>query len=253
MILSCPACQKKYLIPDSAIGVDGRQVRCAACRHSWFEPAPEMMLGVADGLLPGAAAASVAPEPSVSSAVPPPSWSPPQSPPVDPPSIVREAATEPGYDPYAPEPPFQRRRNTSRYWTIAASLASVLLVGAIASVYYFASPNLLERFGLAIGEAESPLITQFTTDVGPKKGMPPVPRFVIVHGSITNPTKTTQRVPDLLAELVDSHGRPVYSWTITPERRTVAPGAMLHIDSTAVNVPMNASETHLSFLGNEPR
>lgn len=45
MQIACPACHTRYTVPDGAIAPEGRTVRCAKCRHSWFEkpgepPAP---------------------------------------------------------------------------------------------------------------------------------------------------------------------------------------------------------------------
>lgn len=45
MILQCPECSARYAVPDHAIGAAGRTVRCAKCKHSWFEKAPENLAG----------------------------------------------------------------------------------------------------------------------------------------------------------------------------------------------------------------
>ena len=42
MIIACPACATRYVVPDSAIGIDGRTVRCAKCKHSWFQDGPDV-------------------------------------------------------------------------------------------------------------------------------------------------------------------------------------------------------------------
>lgn len=37
MILTCPACDTQYRLKDGAIPPEGRQVRCAACKHKWHQ------------------------------------------------------------------------------------------------------------------------------------------------------------------------------------------------------------------------
>ena len=35
MILSCNSCEKKFVVPDNAIGVNGRLVQCSSCGNQW--------------------------------------------------------------------------------------------------------------------------------------------------------------------------------------------------------------------------
>ncbi len=49
MILSCEKCSAKYMIPNEAIGSEGRKVKCAKCQHVWManlaaEEAPQGMI-----------------------------------------------------------------------------------------------------------------------------------------------------------------------------------------------------------------
>lgn len=41
MIITCPACSKRYLVDDAAIETAGRRVQCVSCDHDWFfKPTP---------------------------------------------------------------------------------------------------------------------------------------------------------------------------------------------------------------------
>lgn len=35
MILSCKSCEKKFVVPDNAIGASGRLVQCSSCGNKW--------------------------------------------------------------------------------------------------------------------------------------------------------------------------------------------------------------------------
>jgi predicted Zn finger-like uncharacterized protein len=45
MILTCPSCGTQYVVKDGAIPPEGRQVRCAACKHSWHQDPEEDATG----------------------------------------------------------------------------------------------------------------------------------------------------------------------------------------------------------------
>lgn len=237
MILNCPACKTRYLVPDTAVGATGRQVRCAACKHSWFQDPPELVVA-ANAELPLATPVvypEVAPPP-----IQPPAWREP------------EPVVEPDYDAFAHAPPFKPRTNPTRRWTIAAVGAAVLLIAGAGAIQFFGTPTIAAKLGIPIGQFEVPLLLEVPLKPE-RQTLQNGNEMIAVVGKIINPTDTSQRVPDILAELRDAQGRVVYSWTISPPKRTISPRATTEFNSAEVNIPRGARALNLSFSGAEAK
>ena len=244
MILSCPACKTRYVVPDSAIGATGRQVRCAACRHSWMQG-------------PSTPDISPAPPPNAPTDIPPPAFAPtrtpasaveaareiPPSPPRPPSSILGPAPTaEESFDAFAHQPPFRPRRNPAKLWTIVAVGAAALMLLATAAIAWFGVPRLGSN--LALSRTATPL--EITGQIE-RQPLASGNNLLTLSGRITNPTDEVQRVPPIKAELRDVRKIAVYSWAISPPVKNLQPGKSVPFNSAEVDVPEGARELHLSF------
>jgi predicted Zn finger-like uncharacterized protein len=238
MILECSQCRTRYLVPDSAIG-EGRTVRCASCKHSWFQ-APEIL-----DLATRAATSDGPPTPAPKREVRPPVE---EAPP--PPRVYEDAAVaapdDTDYDPFAPQPPFKPRRNPARRWTAAAIIAGVSMLLGTAAILYSGAPGIAAQLGLGIGgEVETPLL--FTDKAVERRTMPNGSELFMVSGKVVNPTGSKQSVPDIRVELTDAHDRLVYSWRITPQVRSLGAKGAIEFNGAKVDVPASAKVVQLSF------
>jgi predicted Zn finger-like uncharacterized protein len=235
MILSCPACKTRYVVPDSAIGPSGRQVRCASCRHSWLQapPAPR-------------AAAEWQPERSPPVAAPPP-------PPLREPSPARSASAVLGppppaepesYDAFAHQPPFRPRRNPARMWTIIAIVAALLMLAATAAVYSLDLPELGVDIALP-GRTATPLKLEYQAE---NRTLASGNALLAVSGRITNPTRSVQRVPQLRAKVLNGAGQAIYNWSIAPPVSELQPGQSATFNSAEMDVPSGAAKLHVGFV-----
>jgi len=240
MILECSQCRTRYLVPDSAIGTDGRTVRCASCKHSWFQ-APVAALDLttrataSDGPVTAAPRREAeAPKPRV----------------FDDASITAAAAASgpSDYDPFAPQPPFKPRKNPARRWTAAAFVAGFSMLLGTGAILYSGAPGLAAQLGLGLGvggEVETPLV--FTDKNVELKPQTNGSELFIISGKVANPTSDKQRVPDIRIELRDKQDSLVYSWRVTPQVREIGPKQTIEFNSAQVDPPRSAATARLAF------
>jgi predicted Zn finger-like uncharacterized protein len=276
MILICPECATRYIVPDSAIGATGRQVRCAACRHSWFQEGAEVRRPEPAMADTQASAASVP-------AAPPPA-APPQAapPPVaeaskrqmpfehddrDAEPAVAEQPT-PRHDPVEPAPevaasvpaeefvhfpdddyeaPIRPRRNPAKLWTIAAVIFFLIVSTAGGALAYFGAPSWAVNLGLSSRDAEAGL--NFYLPKPPeRRNLPTGEEYFAFSARILNDSDHELSVPPVVVELRDDQGRLVFSWMTKADKTRLKPNEEARVSESRLDIPKNARNLELRFV-----
>ncbi|AKH43792.1 putative Zn finger-like uncharacterized protein [Altererythrobacter atlanticus] len=273
MIISCPACATRYVVPDSAIGPDGRTVRCAKCRHSWFqdgptlETAPEPSPANRDKAptAPAPEAQREEPRPRFVTPKPPTTEAGPQERP-QPAAAPRPAPAperpvppppvEPAYsgadDGYASSrfdsaPPFRGRRNVLKLWTWAAAIFAMLAAGTVIAASYWGLPDWVpvSRSSFALGPSDLQL--DFPAEQQERRQLPNGTEFFGASGTITNTGSETRNVPPILIQLRDEQNRIVYSWEVIPPKNTLAPGETISVNEAVTDIPRRARYAEIGW------
>jgi predicted Zn finger-like uncharacterized protein len=244
MILSCPSCDMRYVVPDSAVGPSGRKVRCASCRFSWFqEPPPLDLKTSAQAEIPAEAPAAAAPPPAAPPSSAPVSRALRDEEPEPPPQWQRNSAQPEAESEAYVDDGYRPRRNRSRLWLWLAIVAALLMLGAVAVIQYFGLPELGQRIGIPVQAGQSLVLTG-TAD---RRWLASGNELLEVRGEISNPTEETQNVPQIRAELKDARGQVVHSWSIAPPVRAIPPGGRVNFDSAERDVARGGRILSLTF------
>jgi predicted Zn finger-like uncharacterized protein len=231
MILVCPSCETRYFADDSAVGKDGRRVRCASCGHSWFAKAHEEGVPAAPAENTGLTREQV--------------------------ERLRQTAAANSAARAGPHAEFRareharRKRERSRAaaiaWGVAFVLFGGLAIGAVllrdqvseafpkaASLYRLVGLDV-NRFGLVLENVDAKRSFDGTTPV------------LTVTGQAVNQSEERRDAPQLRVVLRDEDGKEVKEWVDTLGVPSLGPGERIEFSSRFDAPPVETYRLTVTF------
>lgn len=277
MIITCPNCQTKYQVADTAIGSAGRKVQCANCHQSWqaraelppqppTPPKPQVVAGtdteIADGdrLFPGDVEADL--DKSFEAEA-------------DRVHAIDEALdhaevafVSPGADDddAVPDDALLKRRQhdlVRRHKRLSGDLpvarlrramrmvSLVTLMTLIGMAYQFridivrAAPDLgglYAAIGLPINIYGLEL-----SNVQTLRSLKDGVDVMLISADIRSIVGYNVRVPPVLVSILDADGKPIYQWTARVPVDTMTPGDVVKFETQLTAAPLTATKVRLIF------
>ncbi|MDP4021071.1 zinc-ribbon domain-containing protein [Methylobacterium sp. NEAU 140] len=248
MLITCPTCASEYRIDAARVGLEGRSVRCAACRETWF-------ITPGEALAAHAAELEVAAEPDpVADAA----WT-------EASAAVRAAAGPEAETPAEPAPRAARRSKPAarrRAWRgPSPALAAGLVVLAALPLACLAresvvravpqAAGLYARIGLPVN-LRGIEIRDVVAFANPAEGARPAE--LVVEGDLVGVGRADVPVPPLSVEIRNAAGRAVRTFAAPAPRAVLGSGETARFRAHLVDPPEagRAVELHFAEAGPAP-
>lgn len=243
MLIVCPACASEYQIDLDRVGAEGRSVRCAACRETWFISPDEVSAALEAEMTAAMLAASEpgAAEGRASAQADLDAW---------------EAAL--AAEPEAPRPTVKAKAKLvkpKRRPSILASPGAVLAlalagtlslaVAARATVVWILpqSAGLYARIGLPVNLRGLDLrdVVAFQIPGEGAQGQ------LVVEGDLVGVASAGAEVPSLAVEVRDGQDQPLYRWHIAPPRPALEKGETARFRASLSAPPAQGRSVRVLF------
>ena len=221
MILSCPSCGTRYLVDPTALGSNGRMVRCAKCANTWRQEPPVDMPRRVDVLPPLSGTRAV---PAGSNL----------------PVLV------------------ERRRRADRIaWLALALLVMLVVAGGLALrdsivTAWPPSARLYQLLGFDTPSQGHEALGLRFHDVAWKKTVESGVAILVITGSIENVSADPLAVPAIRVGLLDANDQELHHWTFAAATAELAAKTSTNFTSRVTGPPPGATSLSVRFAPAEP-
>ncbi len=212
MILQCPKCNARYAVPDRAIGLSGRTVRCAKCTHSWFVAPPEA--AIAEAALGS----------------------------LD--TVIEQVNSKPEHKPRPKPIPkgsnLPAKRAVPASALVKISTLAMLAIAGLCAVL-IVKPEMLgyaHTKGLALSDV---IMTELPGGQNPA---------IEISGKIVNTTTQPMRVPTMRITLTDKEGAALQYWEFSSDNSVIEPGKPLPFATSDLEIRFSTASRFVIDLGN---
>lgn len=208
MIITCPRCLATYNVPATALGAEGRNVRCTSCSFEWHE-APMPQVAIANLAPKATAPAPATPHHTPAPAVPRTAEATVKKPKASSVAAVKPKSTTP------------KATAVISLAVVATVLAGGLLLRNTISTMIPAMEGVYESIGLPVGSPAE----WFRIDGKGVESAEDGDRFTLtVHGEINNISKRPRTLTPIRITWVGKDGQVGASTTVAPATERLAPG-----------------------------
>lgn len=287
MIITCPNCQTKYQVADTAIGSAGRKVQCANCRQSWQAhaelpespppaPKPKIVAGTdtnpakptqpaSDRLFPDTVESALdqAFEEEEQRTRPAAKPAANTNDDADETAELRETEDDAPIDKKLME---KRRRDLEKRQKRAATklplarvrrfvrmTALVTLMTSLGLAYQFRNeivriyPDLGGLYDL-VGINVN-IYGLELTELETLRSLKDGADVMLITARIRSIVSRNVRVPPILVSILDETEQPIYQWTARAPVEMMSPGDVVSFETQLASAPLNATRVQIEFSG----